>query len=121
MRGPPSIVDSLPPGVRKCPCPSVRSTTATSHRSRKRWIGDACTTWARELFDAAAPFATGGVYVNFMPEDETDRVGAAYGPNHERLVALKDRYDPANLFRMNQNIRPSRSAPVGPAPVRAPA
>ncbi len=61
--------------------------------------------WARELFGAMRPFATGGVYVNFMPEDEGDRVRAAYGANYERLAALKQRYDPDNRFRLNQNIR----------------
>jgi hypothetical protein len=67
----------------------------------------ACIDWARAFFDAAAPTATGGVYVNFMPQDENDRVRAgAYGPNFERLARLKARYDPDNLFRMNQNIAP---------------
>ena len=55
-----------------------------------------CIDWARGLFDALAPHATGGVYVNFMPEDETQRVAAgAYGPNHARLAALKAKYDPS--------------------------
>ncbi|WP_407114184.1 FAD-binding oxidoreductase [Bradyrhizobium sp. LMG 9283] len=63
--------------------------------------------WARKLFKEAAPHATGGVYVNFMPEDETDRVAGAYGPNYARLAALKAKYDPDNLFRLNQNVRPS--------------
>ena len=54
----------------------------------------ACIGWARDSFRAAAPFATGGVYVNFLTEDEGDRVRAAYGANYERLVALKNRYDP---------------------------
>jgi len=49
------------------------------------------------------------VYVNFMTEDEKERVSAAYGPNYERLVAAKTRYDPRNLFRNNQNIKPSAS------------
>ncbi|MEP7027903.1 MAG: FAD-binding oxidoreductase [Candidatus Eisenbacteria bacterium] len=67
-----------------------------------------CIAWARGLFDAASKFATGGVYVNFMPEDETARVQAgAYGPNFERLAKLKAKYDPDNLFRMNQNIKPT--------------
>jgi len=66
-----------------------------------------CIAWARGLFDALAPHATGGVYVNFMPEDEAQRVAAgAYGPNFERLSALKAKYDPANLFSQNQNIPP---------------
>lgn len=63
--------------------------------------------WARKLFAETAPFATGGVYVNFMPEDETDRVASAYGTNYARLMALKSEYDPGNLFRLNQNVRPS--------------
>jgi FAD/FMN-containing dehydrogenase len=75
-----------------------------------RWEDSAddarCIAWAREFFQATAPHATGGVYVNFMPDDEQDRVKAAYGPNYERLAALKKTYDPGNLFRMNQNIRP---------------
>ncbi len=62
--------------------------------------------WARDLFAASAPYATGGVYVNFMTEEETDRVRGAYGPNYERLVELKTKYDPHNLFRLNQNIAP---------------
>jgi FAD/FMN-containing dehydrogenase len=62
--------------------------------------------WARDLFKATTPYATGGVYVNFMPADEADRVkSGAYGPNFDRLARLKARFDPQNLFRMNQNIR----------------
>ena len=68
---------------------------------------DRCIGWCRELFDATAPYATGGVYVNFMTEEEQDRVRAAYGDSYERLAKLKNKYDPANLLRLNQNIRPS--------------
>jgi FAD/FMN-containing dehydrogenase len=48
-----------------------------------------------------------GAYVNFMTAEEAGRVEAAYGANHERLVAVKDEYDPGNVFRFNQNIAPS--------------
>jgi FAD/FMN-containing dehydrogenase len=77
-----------------------------------RWLDPAldgaCIGWARALFDALAPHATGGVYVNFMPGDEAQRVSqGAYGANYERLASLKARYDPENLFRLNQNIRPA--------------
>jgi FAD/FMN-containing dehydrogenase len=68
----------------------------------------ACIAWARHLFEATAPFASGSVYVNFMPDDESDRVEKAYGTNYRRLAEIKRRYDPSNLFRMNQNIRPAR-------------
>ena len=63
--------------------------------------------WARGAFDGAAPFATGGVYVNFMPDDEDDRVHAAYGINQARLAEIKTKYDPTNFFRLNQNIKPA--------------
>ena len=62
--------------------------------------------WTRSTFDAMAPFSTGGVYVNFMGDEGDARVRAAYGPAYERLAALKARYDPTNVFRTNQNIRP---------------
>jgi FAD/FMN-containing dehydrogenase len=77
-------------------------------RWREASQDQACVAWARQLFDAATPFATGGVYVNFMPEDESQRVQkGAYGKNYERLAKLKAKFDPNNLFRMNQNIKPS--------------
>jgi len=66
-----------------------------------------CVAWAREFFDATLPYAIGGAYVNFMTAEESGRVEAAYGQNHERLVSVKDEYDPDNLFRFNQNIAPS--------------
>jgi FAD/FMN-containing dehydrogenase len=68
--------------------------------------------WARKLFKDASPFATGGVYVNFMPEDEIDRVSSAYGANYARLAALKAKYDPGNLFRLNQNVQPPARRPA---------
>ena len=75
-----------------------------------RWrdvaMDQACIDWARHLFEAAKPYAAGTAYVNFMPEDEMDRVEAAYGANYGRLVEVKRHYDPLNLFRMNQNVRP---------------
>jgi len=62
--------------------------------------------WARRTFEDAAPHATGSGYVNFLTEDEAERVGASYGANYPRLQALKQRFDPDNLFRMNLNIAP---------------
>ena len=92
--------------------------TAYAHRNVKfvmnvhgRWDEPAqdeeCVSWSRDFFEAARPFAMGGVYVNFMTEEETDRIGAAYGPNYERLARIKQKYDPGNLFHLNQNIRPA--------------
>jgi FAD/FMN-containing dehydrogenase len=93
--------------------------TAYPHRNiqfvlneHTRWSDPAkdkeCIAWARKLFDDMAPHATGGVYVNFMPEEETlkSRPGA-YGTNMERLTQIKAKLDPDNLFRMNQNIAPA--------------
>lgn len=66
----------------------------------------ACTDWARELFAATAPFSAGSVYVNFVPDDEPGRLAEAYGTNMDRLVKIKAKYDPQNLFRVNHNILP---------------
>lgn len=63
--------------------------------------------WARDLFKAAKPFASAGAYVNFMTEDEGERVSSVYGPNYQRLAEIKKKYDPENVFHYNQNIRPS--------------
>jgi FAD/FMN-containing dehydrogenase len=62
--------------------------------------------WARALFEAMQPFASSGVYVNDLGEEEADRVKSAYGVNYDRLAAIKAIYDPSNLFRSNQNIQP---------------
>lgn len=62
--------------------------------------------WARALFHAAAPYASAGAYINFMTEDEGERVAAAYGDNYARLGQIKRQYDPDNVFHLNQNIKP---------------
>ena len=63
--------------------------------------------WTREL-SAMTPFATGGVYVNFLGDEGAGRVRAAYGPEkYRRLSELKKKYDPENFFRLNQNIKPA--------------
>jgi FAD/FMN-containing dehydrogenase len=64
--------------------------------------------WTRELWDAMQPFLADAVYVNYLGDEGEDRVRKAYPPaKYERLVALKTKYDPTNLFRMNQNIKPA--------------
>lgn len=63
--------------------------------------------WVRKLWDIMKPFSTGGEYVNNLGEEGEDRVRAAYGDNYERLVALKNKYDPNNFFRLNANIKPT--------------
>ncbi len=63
--------------------------------------------WTRDYWNAVEPFATGEVYVNHLDAEEATRIRGAYSRNYERLVALKNRYDPTNLFRLNQNIRPT--------------
>jgi FAD/FMN-containing dehydrogenase len=66
-----------------------------------------CIAWAREFFQASSPYASKGAYVNFMTEEETGRVAAAYGANYDRLAEIKSLYDPRNLFHLNQNIKPA--------------
>jgi FAD/FMN-containing dehydrogenase len=128
------LIDTLLDAVKRLPTPDCEifignlggainrvapDATAYPHRNiefvmnvHTRWT-DAredkdCIAWARGLYEKAAPFATGGVYVNFMPDDEAQRVkGGAYGPNYERLAKLKAKYDPSNLFRLNQNVPPT--------------
>jgi FAD/FMN-containing dehydrogenase len=76
-----------------------------------RWADPAldskCIGWARDLFSATSRFASGGAYVNFLTQEEQERVKAAYGANYDRLVQLKSKYDPTNLFQLNANIRPA--------------
>jgi FAD/FMN-containing dehydrogenase len=62
--------------------------------------------WVREYYDATAPLSEEGGYVNFMSEDDQDRVKANYRGNYDRLVEVKRTYDPHNLFHLNQNVRP---------------
>jgi FAD/FMN-containing dehydrogenase len=89
--------------------------TAYPHRDARfvmnvhsRWESpaddEACIRWACRFFAASAPYASAGAYVNFMTADETERVTAAYGANYSRLAAIKRRYDPSNVFHVNQNI-----------------
>jgi len=63
--------------------------------------------WARAFFEAMQPFAASGVYVNDLGQEGEERVRAAYGANYDRLAAVKAAYDPINLFRSNQNVRPT--------------
>ena len=67
---------------------------------------DKCIAWARETFDALSPYMADRCYTNYLSAEDYDRVRHAYGPNYKRLVELKRRYDPDNLFRLNQNIDP---------------
>lgn len=69
---------------------------------------DANVGWTQELWEAMAPYATERTYFNFdMNEEGEDVTRATFGENHERLVAVKNRYDPENRFRVNQNIQPT--------------
>ena len=63
--------------------------------------------WAKDYWNALHPHSAGGAYVNFMMEEGDDRIRATYGKNYDRLAKIKKRYDPTNLFRVNQNIKPA--------------
>lgn len=63
--------------------------------------------WVRSYWEALHPHSAGGAYVNFLMEEGDDRIAASYRGNYARLAAIKRRYDPENLFRLNQNIRPA--------------
>jgi FAD/FMN-containing dehydrogenase len=102
-------------GKANVPAPGA---TAYPHRDvlyamnvHARWDAPAddakCIGWSRDFFAAAAPHAAGSVYINFMTQEEGARIREAYGPNYDRLVEIKKRYDPQNLFRFNHNIAPA--------------
>jgi hypothetical protein len=67
---------------------------------------DKITKWAKDYWEALHPYSAGGAYVNFMMEEGEDRVKATYRDNYEKLASIKAKYDAANLFRVNQNIKP---------------
>ena len=95
--------------------------TAFAHRDAYRlllvqsawWEGDdeEHVEWCRGVFDAMSPYSTGGVYVNFLGDEGESRVRAGYeDATWRQLVAVKDRWDPENVFHLNQNIAPSRAS-----------
>ena len=71
---------------------------------------DVITEWSKNYFDAIHPYSAGGAYVNFMMEEGEDRVKATYGDHYPRLASVKAKYDPSNLFCVNQNIKPAATA-----------
>ena len=71
---------------------------------------DANIRWTREFWEGMQPFLAKAAYVNYLGEVEEEGIRAAYGGKYERLASLKNKYDPTNFFRMNQNIKPSRAA-----------
>ena len=73
---------------------------------------DKTISWTKSYWDALHPYSAGGAYVNFMMDEGEERVKATYGDNYQRLVEIKNKYDPDNLFRVNQNIKPSKGRPV---------
>jgi FAD/FMN-containing dehydrogenase len=74
---------------------------------------DQLVTWARDYWDALHPYSAGGAYVNFMMMDEgQERVQATYRGAYERLAEIKAKYDPGNLFHVNQNIKPAAASAV---------
>ena len=68
---------------------------------------DKNTAWVRDYYDALRPYSDEGGYINFMSADDQDRAPSNYGANYRRLREIKARYDPTNLFRLNQNVLPA--------------
>jgi FAD/FMN-containing dehydrogenase len=66
--------------------------------------------WARDYWSALHPFSENGAYINFMMDEGEDRIKATYGDNYKKLTEIKAKYDPNNLFRVNQNIKPQMAA-----------
>ncbi|MCI0820038.1 MAG: FAD-binding oxidoreductase [Chloroflexi bacterium] len=68
---------------------------------------DANREWVRNYWDELSPNSSGGAYVNFMHEEDQERIKASYRDNYDRLARVKAKYDPSNLFHINQNIQPA--------------
>jgi hypothetical protein len=94
------------------------ATTAFPHRDARynllitgQWIdpseNEAHIQWTRGFWRAMQPFTRDSVYINYLGGDERDRLRSAHGSKYDQLAALKARYDPTNLFRMNHNIKPA--------------
>lgn len=73
------------------------------------------TAWVRDFQAALLPFAAKGVYTNFLGNEDKEQVQASYGSNYERLVNLKNKYDPYNIFHFNPNIQPTIGVQYKPA------
>jgi hypothetical protein len=84
------------------PHPVLQSMHDGLYLAGQQWYWKA----AKEYWSALHPYTAGGAYVNFMMEEGEDRIRATYGKNYDRLAKIKKRYDPGNLFRVNQNIKP---------------
>ncbi len=133
MRGiPDEVIEILVDHFRKVPSPLTgvafqqigaaarrvpRDATAFAHRDAlydlvmlSRWRDpredDGNVGWTRALWQALQPYSSGAVYVNNLGDEDRETVRTAYGPNYERLLALKRKWDPENVFRRNQNIDP---------------
>lgn len=127
-------IDTMVDGYARCPSPTsglflehvhgaatrvAVSETACPHRIpgynllvMGQWSQPAdtvrCVQWARDTYEAMQPFMAGTRYVNYLNDDEgDDPAAAAYGPNYPRLRAIKSKYDPMNVFHLNQNIPPA--------------
>jgi FAD/FMN-containing dehydrogenase len=73
---------------------------------------DAITKWTKDYWDALRPYSAGGGYVNFLMDEGDAGVKSTYGENYGRLAEIKAKYDPGNLFRVNQNIKPAENTPI---------
>ena len=97
--------------------PQLIPPSATAARSIAFWLSawpwdaadaEKVISWSRKQWEAVRPYLEEGVYVNYLGEDEgAARVRSAYGINYDRLASIKAKYDPGNLFRLNQNINPA--------------
>lgn len=76
---------------------------------------DLVTKWTKDYWEALHPYSAGGAYINFMMDEGQDRIRATYKENYDRLASIKAKYDPNNLFRVNQNIKPAVMEAAGHA------
>lgn len=102
--------NDVPSGATAYSARDARYVINVHGRWREAQQDEKCIAWSRAFFNAAAPYASPGAYVNFMTADEGERVTTAYGQNYARLLEIKQRYDPENIFHLNPNIAQQRGA-----------
>jgi FAD/FMN-containing dehydrogenase len=98
----------LPPEATAFPARDARFVTLVSGAWWDPADNDRNIRWVRDYYEALRPHSQDAGYVNFMSGDDQGKVRANYGRNYDRLVEVKDQYDPTNLFRLNQNVAPTR-------------
>lgn len=100
------VANQIPSDATAYPHRDARYVMNVHGRWEDKKLDDTAVSWARTFYKETSLYAAPGTYVNFMTGDESDHISTAYGPNYNRLVRIKRKYDPLNIFHINLNIKP---------------